>query len=151
MIAPESAVRPSTVSPDNLNPDERSALMSRVRSRDTAPERALRRLLTSMGYRYRLQYRRVPGRPDVALPGRRKVIWVHGCFWHQHPGCPRATVPKSRPEFWVPKLEGNRRRDLATQAEARQLGWDTFIVWECELRDRDQLTKRLEEFLSRKA
>ncbi len=92
---------------DTLTPAQRSALMARVRNRDTGPERALRRLLTDMGYRYRLHYQRVPGRPDIAFPGRRKVIWVHGCFWHRHPGCPKATLPKSRQEFWIPKLAAN--------------------------------------------
>lgn len=132
---------------DRLSPEARSRLMSRVRGRDTGPERALRRLLTDLGYRYRLQYKRVPGRPDVALPGRRKVIWMHGCFWHSHPGCPKATVPKSRTEYWTAKLEDNRRRDTAVQEGARRLGWDTLVVWECELSDRDGLTKRLTRFL----
>jgi DNA mismatch endonuclease (patch repair protein) len=136
-----------SVCADRLSPSARSRLMSRVRSKDTGPEIAIRRLLTELGYRYRLQYKRVPGRPDIAFPGRRKVIWVHGCFWHQHPGCPRATLPKSRREFWIPKLEGNRRRDLALQAEVRKLGWDTLVAWECELRDRDQLARRLRKFL----
>lgn len=125
--------------------------MSRVRSRDTGPERALRRLLTDLGYRYRLQYRRVPGTPDVAFPGRRKVIWVHGCFWHRHPGCKRATVPKSRQDYWLPKLEANRQRDLAVQAEAERLGWTTLVVWECELLRSDELSKRLRWFLNDKA
>ncbi len=133
---------------DTLTPEERSERMSRIRRRDTGPERALRGLLTDLGYRYRLQYGKVPGRPDIALPGRRKVIWMHGCFWHQHPGCPKATVPKSRREFWVPKLEGNRRRDLAAEAEARRQGWDTLVVWECELRDPGRLKKRLKNFLA---
>lgn len=121
--------------------------MSRIRGRDTGPERALRRLLTDMGYRYRLQYKRVPGRPDVALPGRRKVIWVHGCFWHRHPGCPKATLPKSRQDFWIPKLAANRRRDLAAQAEVEELGWDALVVWECELNDLDGVALQLRRFL----
>ena len=133
---------------DRLNQLQRSNLMSRVQSRDTGPERELRRLLTEMGFRYRLQYERVPGRPDVAFPGRRKVIWVHGCFWHRHPGCPRATLPKTRQDFWFPKLEGNRKRDLAVQVEARRLGWDTMVVWECEMKELDELTRRLNRFLS---
>ena len=133
--------------PDTLTPTERSERMSRIRNRDTGPERALRRILTDLGYRYRLQYKRVPGRPDVAFPGRRKVIWMHGCFWHRHPGCKNARLPKSRREFWVPKLEGNRRRDLAKQQAAREQGWRTLVTWECELADPDQLAKRLTEFL----
>ena len=122
--------------------------MSRVRHRDTKPERTLRRLLTDMGYRYRLHYERVPGRPDIAFPGRRKVIWVHGCFWHRHPGCPKSALPKSRRDFWVPKLVSNRIRDLAVQAEARRLGWHTLVVWECELKEPDRLTDRLAHFLN---
>ena len=121
--------------------------MSRVHGRDTAPERTVRRMLTDMGYRYRLQYKQVPGCPDIAFPGRRKVIWVHGCFWHQHPGCPKAAMPKSREEFWVPKLEGNRKRDLNVQAEAQRTGWKTLVVWECELRDPNEVADRLNQFL----
>ena len=132
---------------DRLSRTQRSNLMSRVRNRDTAPERALRRLLTDMGYRYRLQYKAVRGRPDVAFPGRRKVIWVHGCFWHRHPDCPRATLPKSRRDFWATKLEGDRSRDLAVQMEAQRIGWQTLIVWECELGELDRLTDRLKQFL----
>ena len=132
---------------DTLSPAERSDRMSRIRSRNTGPERALRRLLTGLGYRYRLQYQRVPGRPDIAFPGQRKVLWVHGCFWHQHPGCKKATLPKSRQDFWLPKLEANRRRDMAVQAEAEQLGWTTLVVWECELSRSAELSKRLRRFL----
>jgi len=132
---------------DTLSREERSSLMSRVRNRDTGPELLLRRVLTHLGYRYRVQYERVPGRPDIAFPGRRKAIWVHGCFWHQHPGCPRATLPKSRRDFWIPKLEANRRRDLATQEEVRELAWDILVVWECEMRDRDGLARICVEFL----
>ncbi len=132
---------------DTLTPAERSRRMSLIRNRDTGPERALRRILTDLGYRYRLQYDRVPGRPDVAFPGRRKVIWMHGCFWHRHPGCANARLPKSRRDFWIPKLEGNRRRDLATQERVRELGWRTLVTWECELRDTEGLSERLREFL----
>ena len=121
--------------------------MSRIKGQDTGPERAVRRLLTDMGFRYRLQYSKVPGRPDIAFPGKRKVIWVNGCFWHQHPGCPNATMPKSRQEFWLPKLEGNRRRDLKVQAQVQELGWSYHVVWECELRDQSSLVERLSRFL----
>ena len=133
--------------PDRLSAAERSILMSRVRSRGTGPERSLRRLLTDMGYRYRLHYSLLAGKPDIAFPGRRKVIWVHGCFWHRHQGCPRAALPKSRQGFWLPKLEGNRRRDRAVEEEAQRLGWGTLVVWECELREADRLTERLRWFL----
>lgn len=132
---------------DTLSPAERSERMARIRNRDTGPERALRRLLTGLGYRYRLQYGKVPGRPDVAFPGRLKVIWVHGCFWHRHPGCKNARLPKSRLDFWLPKLEGNRQRDLANQAEVRRMGWECLIVWECELAETALLSERIRAFL----
>ena len=121
--------------------------MSLIRDRDTGPEREVRRLLTALGYRYRLQYGKLPGRPDVAFPGRRKALWVHGCFWHRHPGCKLARLPKSRQEFWTAKLEGNRARDQRVQAEVSELGWRTTTVWECELRDRDKLSAKLQAFL----
>lgn len=132
---------------DKLSQVERSRLMSRVHGRDTAPERAVRRLLTDMGYRYRLQYKGVPGRPDIAFPGRRKVIWVNGCFWHQHPDCPRATMPKSRKDFWVAKLKGNRKRDLDVQATVQRMGWRTLVIWECELTESEEMLDRLNQFL----
>lgn len=135
------------VAADRLSRAARSELMSRVRSRDTAPERAARRLLTDMGYRYRLHYGRLPGSPDIAFPGRRKAIWVHGCFWHQHPNCPKAALPESRREFWVPKLESNRNRDLTVEAEAQRRGWATFVLWECELKEPLQVADRLRRFL----
>lgn len=134
---------------DALTPTERSERMSRVRSRDTVPELRVRRLLSEMGYRYRLHYKRVPGHPDVAFPGRRKVLFVHGCFWHRHPSpsCPLARLPKSRLDFWLPKLEGNRARDLSTQSELHKLGWQVYIVWECQLRDVEALRRALRRFL----
>ena len=91
--------------------------------------------------------RTVPGRPDIAFPGRRKVLWVHGCFWHGHQGCPKGAPPKSRQDFWLPKLEGNRRRDRAVEEEVQRLGWATLVVWECEMREADRLVERLREFL----
>ena len=132
---------------DTISPDVRSRNMSRIRGRDTGPERTVRGLLTSMGYRYRLQYSRLPGRPDIAMPGRKRVLWIHGCFWHQHSGCRRATMPKTRPEFWRAKLEGNRARDERNKAMVESLGWSTFVLWECELQDIEDTRSRLSEFL----
>lgn len=132
---------------DTLSPTERSKRMSLIRGRDTGPEREIRKLITGLGYRYRLQYSKLPGRPDLAFPGRRKALWVHGCFWHRHQGCKLARLPKSRQEFWLPKLEGNRARDQRVQVDVRAMGWSTSIVWECELRDLDHLSRRLKEFL----
>jgi DNA mismatch endonuclease, patch repair protein len=134
---------------DTLTPTDRSERMARVRSKDTTPELRVRRLLSEMGYRYRLHYKRVPGRPDIAFPGRRKAVFVHGCFWHRHPAptCPLARLPKSRLDFWLPKLEGNRARDLRTQRELRELDWQIYVVWECQLRDAETLRRALRRFL----
>lgn len=119
-------------SKDTLTPGERSERMSRVRNKDTKPEMRVRRMVHAMGYRYRLHYGGLPGRPDMVFPERKKVIFVHGCFWHRHTGCSRCRMPKSRLEFWEPKLEKNRLRDLENQAKLKELGWDVLVVWECE-------------------
>jgi DNA mismatch endonuclease (patch repair protein) len=123
--------------------------MALVRNKDTKPEMRVRRLVSAMGYRYRLQYKKVPGRPDLAFPGRRKVIFVHGCFWHRHPdpACPLARLPKSRLDFWMPKLEGNRTRDLRKLQELEALGWSAYTVWECQLRDEESLRESIRSFL----
>ena len=121
--------------------------MSLIRARDTGPEREVRKVLTELGYRYRLQYDKLPGRPDIAFPSRRKALWVHGCFWHRHQGCKLARLPKSRRGFWTAKLEGNRARDNRVQAEVKAMGWRVLIVWECELRDREHLSDSLRQFL----
>ena len=135
---------------DTLTPLERSERMSRVKARDTKPEFAVRRMVSALGHRYRLQYGKVPGRPDLAFPGRRKAIVVHGCFWHRHPdpACPLARLPKSRLDFWLPKLEANRARDLVKRAQLEELGWSVLEIWECELaRQPELLAERLQVFL----
>ncbi|HKX80148.1 MAG TPA: DNA mismatch endonuclease Vsr [Novosphingobium sp.] len=134
---------------DTLNPAARSERMGRVRGRDTKPEMVVRRLLHAMGYRYRLQARDLPGRPDIVFRGRRKAILVHGCFWHRHadPTCKLSRLPKTRLDFWLPKLEGNRQRDEANLARLRAMGWRVLLVWECELRDREQLANTLRRFM----
>lgn len=134
---------------DTLSATERSARMARVRSRDTKPEMVVRRLLHRMGYRYRLHRSDLPGRPDIVFGKRRKVIFIHGCFWHRHgdPGCRLARLPKSRLEFWEAKLNGNAERDAQRQRTLMQLGWDILVVWECELRQSEQLENKLKEFL----
>ena len=120
---------------DTLTKAERSERMSRVRGKDTKPELIVRRLVHGMGYRYRLHRRDLPGTPDLVLPSRKKAIFIHGCFWHRHPdpACKLARLPKSRLDFWKPKLEGNRRRDRENQARLRKLGWDVLVVWECQI------------------
>ena len=129
----------------------RSAQMARVRGKDTKPEMVVRRLVHAMGYRYRLHRKDLPGKPDLVFPRLRKIIQVHGCFWHQHPdpACRRARIPKSRREFWGPKLEGNARRDIENERALRELGWDVLVVWECETTPsrREELAGKLEEFL----
>jgi DNA mismatch endonuclease, patch repair protein len=135
--------------PDTLDPAARSERMSRIRGRDTRPEMTVRRLLHSLGYRYRLHRRDLPGRPDMVFRGRRKAIFVHGCFWHRHPdpNCRLARLPKSRLEFWIPKLEANHLRDLRNQDALKAAGWSILVVWECELGDKEQLVNKLVRFL----
>jgi DNA mismatch endonuclease (patch repair protein) len=134
---------------DTLTPRERSERMSRVRGRDTKPEIIVRKLTHGMGYRYRLHVAALPGRPDLVFPSRRRVIFVHGCFWHRHadPACKLARLPKSRLDFWRPKLEANRARDIANQARLAAGGWRVLVLWECETGDRAALTARIATFL----
>lgn len=134
---------------DTLSPKERSERMARVRGRDTKPEMIVRRLTHAMGYRYRLHRADLPGKPDLVFPGRRKVIFVHGCFWHRHddPECRLARMPKSRLDFWGPKLERNRQRDADNVDRLAELGWRALIVWECQTKDRAALEARIGEFL----
>ena len=117
---------------DNMTAAQRSAAMSRVRAGETKPEMMVRRALHRLGYRYVLHDRRLPGAPDLVFPSRRKIIFVHGCFWHQHHGCKKAAPPSSRIDFWLPKLAANRARDRAVSQRLRREGWDVAIVWECE-------------------
>lgn len=130
---------------DTLSPAARSERMSRVHNKDTKPEKTVRQLLTALGFRYRLQGRSLPGRPDIVFPGAKKVVFVHGCFWHRHAQCGR--MPKSRLDFWQTKLQANRERDIRNQRELKEMGWDFLVIWECELKDFDMLGMRLIEFL----
>lgn len=134
---------------DTLTPDERSERMGRVRSKDTKPEIIIRHLVHGMGYRYRLHRYDLPGRPDLVFPRFRKVIFVHGCFWHRHPdqACKLARLPKSRLDFWMPKLEGNRRRDEKNQAALLSHGWKFMVIWECEIGNTQELERRIKLFL----
>lgn len=133
---------------DKITPAERSALMAKVRSRDTKPEMMVRRMVFRMGYRYRLHRRDLPGAPDLVFGGQRKVIFVHGCFWHQHPGCRGARAPSSRTIYWGPKLAGNVKRDQLNRRLLRRAGWSVLIVWECELRSLSKLERRISRFLA---
>ena len=123
--------------------------MRRIRKTDTRPEMIVRRMVHAMGYRYRLHGVKLPGTPDIVLTRHRKVIFVHGCFWHRH-DCPNGRkLPRSRPEYWGPKLERNRRRDAANVARLRELGWDVLVVWECELGEFRKRMSELSRFLSK--
>lgn len=132
---------------DTVDKETRSQIMRRVRSKDTAPEMVVRRLIFSLGYRYRLHDGRLPGKPDLVFVGRRKVIFVHGCFWHRHDGCTLARLPKSRTEFWVKKLTDNKERDSRNLSALRKLGWRALVIWECSLSDREKLKQRIIRFL----
>jgi DNA mismatch endonuclease (patch repair protein) len=135
---------------DTLSPKARSERMSRVRWKDTAPEMRVRRIVHALGFRYRLHDKGLPGCPDLVFKSRRKVIFVHGCFWHRHGdrSCKLARLPKSRLDFWLPKLELNRTRDLRARRKLRLQGWKSLVLWECRLNDQAFLEKKISAFLS---
>lgn len=132
-----------------LTPQQRGERMGRVRGRDTKPEMLVRRLAHAMGYRFRLHRRDPPGAPDLVFPTRRKVIFVHGCFWYRHPNpsCKLARMPKSRLDFWGTKLENNKNRDKKSIVALNDLGWETLVIWECQTGDREALQARIRGFL----
>ncbi len=132
---------------DWLTPEQRRHVMQSIRSRDTGPELAVRRILHRLGFRYRLHKKGLPGRPDLVFGPRRKVIFVHGCFWHAH-DCRYGRAPQSRQEYWIPKLKRNRERDLENKTALEALGWNVLTVWECEIRDTAALVIRLTAFLN---
>ncbi|WGJ16446.1 very short patch repair endonuclease [Methylocapsa sp. D3K7] len=124
--------------------------MGRIRSKDTAPEIMVRKVVHKIGYRFRLHRKDLPGCPDLVFPRSRKVIFVHGCFWHRHPdpNCRLARLPKTRLDFWEPKLSANHRRDQLSQAVLSAAGWQILIVWECEIGNKEQLENKLIRFLA---
>ena len=122
---------------------ERSALMARVRQKNTKPEMIVRRIAHRLGLRFRLHRRDLPGTPDLVFPKLRKVVFVHGCFWHRHPGCRLSSTPKTRLAYWLPKFEANVERDQRKAAELTAAGWSVETIWECETRDLKRLTDRL--------
>ena len=124
--------------------------MSRIRGRDTQPEIRVRSILHGLGFRFSLRRKDLPGKPDVVLPARVAVVFVHGCFWHRHSGCRNATMPGTRREFWEEKFAGNVERDERNSAALKRLGWKVIVVWECEIDDAVQLARRLRGLLARK-
>lgn len=133
--------------PDALSPAERSAFMARIRGGNTKPELIVRKLLHGLGYRYRLHYAKLPGKPDLAFVSRRKVIFVHGCFWHRHKICEFSRVPKTRTDYWLAKFSANRKRDRLALRKIAKLGWSALVVWECEIGSTKALETNLVRFL----
>jgi DNA mismatch endonuclease (patch repair protein) len=121
--------------------------MSRVSGKNTKPELVVRSLLHNMGYRFRLHKNDLPGKPDITLPKHKKVIFVHGCFWHGHADCPRAKRPTTNEKFWREKLDKNIERDKAAVNSLRELGWDILVVWTCEVKDMNSLKRKLLSFI----
>lgn len=130
---------------DTLTPQRRSWLMSRVRGKDTKPEIIVRQVAHAMGLRFRLQRKDLPGRPDLVFPKYRLAVFVHGCFWHRHEGCSKASTPKTRADFWNAKFEANVVRDRMTQRRLEEMGWRVAVIWECDTRDRAGIERRLRD------
>lgn len=123
--------------------------MRHVRSTDTTPEKKVRSLLHKLGFRFRLHRSDLPGKPDIILPKHRAVVFVHGCFWHRHQGCPHATTPSSHQEYWLPKFKRTVERDKKNQEELRKKGWNVIVVWECETKDIAKIAEYLLKFFER--
>lgn len=132
---------------DRLSKERRSYLMSRVRSKNTTPEIKVRSLIHRLGYRFRLHYKKLPGTPDLAFPKRKKVIFVHGCFWHGHEGCNKGRLPKSNLDVWETKIERNRERDKSHNVKIKSLGWHILVVWQCEIVRFEELVRKVQAFL----
>jgi DNA mismatch endonuclease, patch repair protein len=132
---------------DFLSPEARSAHMRRIRKIDTLPELRVRRAAHALGFRFRLHRKDLPGTPDLVFPRLRKAIWVHGCFWHQHSGCRLARQPKSRLDYWLPKLQRNQNRDTKAISAMREKGWTVFVIWECEVPTQEDAKNIVSRFL----
>lgn len=133
---------------DTVSKEVRSRNMSAIRSKNTKPEAVVRSLLFELGYRFRLHRRDLPGKPDIVLSKYKTVIFVHGCFWHQHKKCKRASIPKSNKKYWVSKLERNVERYKINKRELNRLGWNVVTIWECEIKDLEKIITRLKEKLN---
>lgn len=132
---------------DKLTPERRSENMRRIKSKGMKPEMLVRRLVHALGYRYRLHRKDLPGKPDLVFGPRRKAIFVHGCFWHQHADCREGRPPGSNTAYWSPKLKRNVERDAEHLAGLKAQGWDTLVIWECETKDAKALAQHLKKFL----
>lgn len=134
---------------DRLTKERRSWNMSQIRGKDTTPEKRVRSMLHRMGYRFRIHRNDLPGKPDIVFVKRRIVIFVHGCFWHRHPGCKNCTNPTNNSRFWLEKLEGNATRDQTNRKALQRLGWKSYVIWECQTEEERQLEKTLGRFLQK--
>lgn len=128
---------------DTVTKEQRSRNMSLIRSKETKPEVFVRSVLHRLGFRFRKNVKTLPGKPDIILPKYKTVIFVHGCFWHQHPGCKRSTIPKSNIDYWIPKLKGNVKRDKEHRTNLEESGWKVAIIWECEAKKADELIEKI--------
>lgn len=135
---------------DHISPERRSWLMARVKGKDTTPELRVRRAAHAMGLRFRLHRKDLPGKPDLVFPKHKLAVFVHGCFWHRHDGCPKASTPKSRTEFWDMKFQANVERDKRNLSEIERLGWSCIIVWECETQNPQKLDEILLSLFDRR-
>ncbi len=129
---------------DVVSPEKRSQIMSAVKSKDTKAEILVRHYLWSQGFRYRIHRKDLPGKPDISIAKYKLAIFIHGCFWHGHEGCSRGRLPKTKLEYWEPKIRDNRNRDLRVQAELMRSGWASIIVWDCQLRTKTSISSTLE-------
>ncbi|MDZ7697511.1 MAG: very short patch repair endonuclease [Deltaproteobacteria bacterium] len=132
---------------DRISKEHRSWNMSRIPGKDTKPEKIVRSVLHKAGYRFRLNFDRVPGKPDIVLPKHKLAIFVHGCFWHRHPNCKYAYTPKSRISFWQSKFAKNIERDRIVKSELESLGWNVLIIWECQTKDSETILSIFEKYL----
>lgn len=128
---------------DTVTKEQHSRNMSLIRSKETKPEVFVRSVLHSLGFRFRKNVKTLPGKPDIVLPKHKTIIFVHGCFWHQHKGCRQATIPKSNIDYWVPKLKGNVKRDKQHKMDLESQNWTVAVIWECETKKADALMEKL--------
>jgi DNA mismatch endonuclease, patch repair protein len=126
-------------------------MMALVKGKDTSPEKKVRSIVHRMGYRFRLHRKDLPGKPDIVLPRHKKVIFVHGCFWHGHEGCPRSHRPTTNTEFWDSKLDHNMKRDRSNQKRLKEMGWNVLVVWECQLKNIERVIATIERFIKNNA
>ncbi len=135
---------------DVLTPEQRQRCMASISGKNTKPELIVRKLLYSLGYRYRLHYANLPGKPDLVFPGRRKVIFIHGCFWHRHDCKKGKSMPSKNSGFWQKKLADNASRDNRNISELKKLGWEVLVIWECQIKDLQSLVVNLHSYLQAK-